>query len=360
MLPYYLLIFLPFYIECIRVSLHCGYNNVAKIKNSNISIVVFFVFWGVMLACRSTFCGRDLRNYYYFFNKVLGLDFFEVLECYQTEQLYFLLNWIISHIYPDFRLLLVITSILCAGITGWFYRKESECALLTITLFFSSVCFIMFYSGLRQSLAMLFIIPAYYMTKHRRLIPFILLVVIAKFFHDSAIVMLLFYPIFHIPLRSKHFPGVLMLIALFFIFRTQLFTIIVPFLGGKYARAMVSEVPAYSVLIMFLLYLIFSFLVLDDSKMNLECLGLRNILVVITIIQCFASANGIAMRMNYYFIMLFPVIIPKLMNYPYVGYENIVQESKWGMVLFFTCYFFVNINSGYTGLEAFPYIAFWE
>ena len=66
------------------------------------------------------------------------------------------------------------------------------------------------------------------------------------------------------------------------------------------------------------------------------------------------------MRMNYYFIMLFPVVVPKLMKYPKAGNENFVQMSKWGMILFFTVYFIIHINSGYQGLGAFPYVAFWE
>ncbi|MBQ3640711.1 EpsG family protein [bacterium] len=313
-----------------------------------------------MLACRSISCGRDLRNYKYFFEIIKNLQFSEMLEYFPTEQLYFSLNWIVTRIYPDFRLLLVITAVLCAGITGWFYKRESEYPLLTILLFITNTCFVMFYSGLRQSLAMLFIIPAYYLTKQKRLIPFIVVVLIAKLFHNSAIIMLLLYPVFHIQLLSKDFLGMMFLVALVFVLKVEIFSMVVPFLNDKYARGGVAETGAYAVWLMFLLYLIYSFLVLDDSKMNKECLGLRNVLVIMTLIQSFASINPLAMRMNYYFIMLFPIIIPKLMNYPKVGNENIVQESKWGMVLLFVIYFFIHINSGYTGLEAFPYVAFWE
>uniref|UniRef100_UPI0025DFEFFA EpsG family protein n=1 Tax=uncultured Fibrobacter sp. TaxID=261512 RepID=UPI0025DFEFFA len=342
MLPYYLLILFPFYIECIRVSLHSGYNNVVKTKNSNISIVVFFVFWGVMLACRSISCGIDLHNYKNFFYHIMDLQLSEVLVYYPTEQLYFVLNWIVANIYPDFRFFLVITSFLCVGVTGWFYQRESEFALLTILLFVTNVCFVMFYSGLRQSLAMLFVVPAYYMTKQKRLVSFLLIVILAKFFHNSAIIMLLLYPVFHMPLRSKHFNLVVSVIVLFFVFRAQLFSAIIPFFNEKYARHVVSETGAYAVWIMFLLYLLYSFLVLDDSKMNKESLGLRNILFLMTLIQCFASVHSLAMRMNYYFIMLFPIIIPKLIGYPKSNNENLVQESKWGMVLFFICYFFIH------------------
>lgn len=360
MFPYYLLIYFPFLMECIRVSLCSECNNVVKSKNSNISIVVFFAFFGVMLACRSTFCGLDLRNYESFFYQVANLQFGEVFEKYPTEQLYFVINWIVANICPDFRFFIFITSFLCVGVTGWFYWRESEFALLTILLFVTNVCFVMFYSGLRQSLAMLFVVPAYYMVKQKRLIPFLLIVFLAKFFHNSAFIMLLLYPVYHIQLRNKHFIFVILAIFFVFIFKSEIFSVVVPLLNDKYARKTIAETGAWAAWFMFLLYLAYSFLVIDDSNMSTECIGLRNILVLITLLQCFASINGVAMRMNYYFIMFFPIIVPKLMNYPKVGYENLIQTSKWGMVLFFTFYFFVHIYSGYIGLGAFPYKAFWE
>jgi hypothetical protein len=314
-----------------------------------------------MLALRhSTKCGWDLGNYEYYFNNTSKITFFEIFEYYDTEQLFFVFNWIVARIYPDFRLFLVVIAFLCTGIVGWFYYKKSEFSLLTILLFVTNSCFVMFYSGLRQSLAMLLVVPTYYFTIQKRLIPFILTAILAKSIHNSAIILALLYPVFHIPLRSKHFLFIMIAVALFFVFKAPLFTYIVPFLSEKYSTGIASETGAYSVWIMFLLFLVYSFLVLDDSKMNAESFGLRNILVLLTLVQGFAPINALAMRMNYYFILLFPIIIPRLMLYPKANHENIAQFSRWIMVVFFTFYFFYTIHSGSVGLGAFPYVAYWE
>ena len=362
MFPYYLLIIFPFYLEVVETMLHSNQGCVQVRKRSNKSIILFFVIWFILLSLRhSTKCGFDLPNYQVYFFMTSKLDFFDVFSFFNTEQLYFAFNWLIAHIYPDFRLFLIATSLLCTGVVGWFYYKESEFAPLTILFFVTNACFVMFYSGLRQSLAMLFVIPAYYMTKQKRLVPFILIVFLANFFHNSAIIMLLLYPIFHTPLRSKHFILVMLLVALFFIFKSQIFTAVVPYLNEKYSRAGLTETNGYTVWIMFVLLLVYSFLILDDSKMNTECLGLRNILVIMTLIQGFAPINPLAMRMNYYFILLFPIVLPKLMCYPKIGHENIVQLSKWFMVLFFTIFFFAfRVSSGNPSLGAYPYVANWE
>lgn len=360
MLPYYLLIMLPFFCEWVESILRPNREHMFSVKRSNFPIIFFFVIWFIMLALRhSTKCGWDLVNYQYYFYHVADLNFFDIFKFYTTEQLYFVFNWLVSRIYPDFRFFMVFMAFLCTGVVGWFYYKKSEFSLLTILLFITNSCFVMFYSGLRQSLALLLVVPAYYFTIQKRLFPFILTVILAKYIHNSAIMLALLYPVFHIPLRSKHFLFIMIAVALFFVFKAPLFTYIVPFLSEKYSTGIASETGAYSVWIMFLLFLVYSFLVLDDSKMNAESLGLRNILVIMTLIQGFAAIHPLAMRMNYYFVLLFPIIIPKLMLYPKVGNENIVQFSRWIMVVFFTYYFFYFVLSG-VGLGAFPYVAYWE
>jgi hypothetical protein len=361
MFPYYLLIIFPFYLATVEYILQSNRGDVFSKKNSiNKSIILFFSIWFVMLAFRHINCGIDLRVYESHFYNISKLDFFNALTYSSLEQFYYAFNYFVAQVYPDFRLFLIVTAALCAGIPGWFYYKESKFAPLTILLFVTNACFVMFYSGLRQSLAMLFAIPAYYMTKQKRLVPFILIVVLAKFFHNSAIYMLLLYPVFHTQLRSKHFFLIMLLITFFFIFKAQIFTAVLPFFNEKYSGAAIIETNGYTMWIMFILFLVYSFWVLDDSKMNADCLGLRNIIVIMTLIQGFAAINPIAMRMNYYFILLFPIIIPKLMEHPKEGAENIVRISRWIMVVFFMFYFFFSIHSGRNGLGAFPYVAFWE
>lgn len=360
MFPYYILVLFPFFLEFVETILRPNQENAPIRRNSNNSILLFFLIWFLLLAFRHVSCGVDLLNYQYHFYNISRQDFLKVFEYNPREPLYYVLNWFLAQIYPDFRLVIVVAAFLCTGIIGWFYWKESEFAPLTILLFITNACFSMFYSGMRQSFAMLFVVPAYYLIKLKKLFPFILLVVFASYFHSSALVMLFMYPIFHIPLKSKHFFIVLLLVAAFFMFKVQLFYMFVPFLKDRYADAMVVETSGYAIWIMFLLMLAYSFVILDDEKATPEILGLRNILILIALIQGFAPINPLAMRMNYYFIILFPVIIPKIMSASKMKYENVVQISKWAMVVFFTFMFFYKGHTGTFILRQIPYVAYWE
>jgi len=362
MLPYYFLIIVPFFIEAVEMMLQSNQKLIFNKRTSNCSIIVFFVILFAMLSLRSISCGIDLVNYQYTFGWIAKLN--NISDCIENttvEPLYVILNWLVAQIYCDFRWFMVVVAFLCTGITGWFYWRESKCAPLTILLFVLNPCFFMFYSGLRQALAMLLVVPAYYMVLRKKLIPFILMVFIAYFFHSSALIMLFLYPIFHTPLRSKHFVFVLSLVGVFFLFKSQIFTNVLPFLADKYVEhyGYVTETNSYAMWALFLLFLLYAFIVPDDAKMTPKQNGLRNTLVVMTMIQGFASIHTIAMRFNLYFIMLLPIIIPELLMVPKKGNEDIARISKWIMICFFCFFFFYKAEPG-GGLNAFPYKAFWE
>lgn len=61
---------------------------------------------------------------------------------------------------------------------------------------------------------------------------------------------------------------------------------------------------------------------------------LRNILVFATIFQTFASVNTLAMRMNYYFIILIPITIGKCLNCMEREKEEIARLSETIMSIF--------------------------
>lgn len=362
MYPYYILIFFPFFVETVKFLLRPERNTFLAQKRSNYSIVVFFTIWCLMLAFRSTACGTDLVVYEQYFFRIQKFDFFDIFIYHPIEQLYFVFSWLVAQLYPNFRFFLVVVACLCTSIIGWFYWKESKHALLTILLFVTNAPFTMFYSGLRQSLAMLFIVPAYYLTKQKKLVPFFLIVLLASCFHTSAMVMLFLYPIFHIPLRSRHFALAILIVACFFLFNSQLFTNILPFLGERYIDryGTIQQTNGFGMWAFFTLFLCLSFIIPDDRKISHEFSGLRNILVLMTLIQGFAPVHTLAMRMNYYFIMLFPIIIPKIFIRPKVGWENVAQFTKWGLVIFLTVFFFYKINYTENILRAWPYVAYWE
>ena len=361
MFPYILLILIPFYFETIERILKPFPKNPFTTRNSNKSIIIFFIIFFFVLALRSTSCGNDVKVYEYYFKMTENLDFIDLFNDQAIEPLYLVLNWVVLHIYPDYRIFLAIVAFLSCFFTGWFYAKKSEDAFLTIILFATNTCFTIVFSGLRQGLAMQFIIPAYYLTMQKKIIPFLLTVFVAYYIHSSALIILLLYPVFHLPIKNKHFPIIIFVVLFFFILKKQIFSVVFPFLIGRYSKySVLRETGSFAVYLFFLICLIISFIYPDEKKISSEIRGLRNVMALMTVIQCFSAIHTLAMRMNYYFIMLFPIIIPKILNIPKKGNENFVKATKCVFVLFLTFFFFYTVCSNMGVKTIFPYRAYWE
>lgn len=121
-----------------------------------------------------------------------------------------------------------------------------------------------------------------------------------------------------------------------------------------------QETDAYMMLLLFVLCLAFSYFMLDDEYSDTETIGLRNILVLVAALQCFSDSNSIASRMNYYFMIFVPLLIPKIINRTSYKNRRICYLVGWVMVAYFIFYFFRRAHTGADVLETYPYYPFWQ
>ena len=73
----------------------------------------------------------------------------------------------------------------------------------------------------------------------------------------------------------------------------------------------------------------------------------------------FAPLHTLAMRMNYYYIIFIPLLLPRIIEYRSRRWNQVAILGRHIMVVFFLVYFFVNASGG-GGLNVFPYHFFWE
>ncbi|MBQ9414570.1 MAG: EpsG family protein [Clostridia bacterium] len=326
-------------------------------------LTCFFILLFGLLACRSTEIGVDLQGYLEKFNTIANTDFAVVQQIFDgTEPGFVLLTKGIAMIAREERLFIVVIAALCVAPFIPLYRKEAQGSLLVIALFMLMPSFTMMFSGIRQSLAMALVPLAFYCTKHRKLIFFILTVAVAMTFHSSAFILAMMYPVYHWRITRKGLYIVVPIMALIYIFNSQLYTLIVSLVGGKYLERYsgVADTGGYTMLILFILFAVYSFLVVDESKMDEENVGLRNLLLLSVCLQFMAPVNSIAMRLNYYYILLIPITISRVNMAQSPKYAQVVRVSKIVMTLFFFGYFIYKGIYGNDVMRIFPYVAFWE
>lgn len=328
-------------------------------KKNRWAMFLFFMGLAFLLMFRHETVGTDTRNYIVYFNYFLKLDWAEVGK-WGLEAGFSYYNKIISLISQEPRFFLVVTSIVTVALIYPTYKRLCLDPSLTIVLFCTMSTFVMMFSGLRQILAVCLGVVAYEFTRNKKLIPFILTVILAMMFHTSAFMLGFMYPLYHAKITRKWLFVVVPAMIIVFIFNEQIFTSLI-FLLAQYTEydGTITQTGAYTMIILFVVFAVFAFVIPDEKLLDKEAIGLRNFLLFSVVLQMFAPLHTIAMRMNYYYIIFIPLLLPKIIEYRSKRWEQVAVAGRHVMVVFFFLYFFLSAQ-GDGNLHVFPYHFFWE
>ncbi len=355
MIPYYLLVIIPTIIYLI--------GRIAGKKWNKQCICLFFIILLLILSFRGITCGRDLKMYEYFFDTMKGYNLKNILSFSQKgEVLYFILNKLIIKLGGNYQMFLATVAILSIIPIAIFYSKKTDNALLTIALFLTVAPFPMFFSGLRQAIAMGLVVLAFKYVQEQKPVKYIICILAIMLFHISAAVALLFYPIYHSKVNKNWLYIIIPFFLITYIFRTQIFLYLIKFSNTIYQESygVVTSTGQYTILILLIIFDIFSFTIPDKKKMDKEVIGFRNLLLLATLFQMFVSINMNVMRLNYYALLFIPILIPKIITNTKESYKKLSQFALIIMVVFFMTYFIYNGYVGNNNLDIFPYVPFWR
>jgi len=328
-------------------------------RNNSTTITAFFLILFLLLIFRSIDVGIDLNAYDYIYNKIASLEWNRI-HLYNLEFGYILLNKIISVFPNGFRILIVACALITLIPIYKLYKEDIAYAPLKILLLVNISIFPMFFSGLRQAIAFAIGIIAYKYVREKNLVKFLLIVVLAFSFHHSAFILCALYPVYHMTLKKKHLIFIVPVMIAIFVFNRPIFNFLSLLISDLYSGIDVTPTGAFTMIVLFVMFSIFSYVIPDENKMDKETIGLRNIMLLATCIQFFAPLAGLAMRMNYYFIILIPVIIPKIIKLAKPEMKQVAKLANVCMCIFFFAYFFVNAYIGADILRLYPYIPFWR
>jgi len=361
MTPYYIMLAVPALIGLIFRSRHKDEFNSSARKSA--PIVAFFLIFGILLACRDITCGVDLANYQSYFYKSGQCSWKTLLISYKDEFLYHFLNKLVYTFSADFRVFLAVTAAVTVLPLMYFYKKNADIPYLTILLFLTVVPFSIFFSGLRQAIAMIFVIPAWHFAKKKKLILFAVVVIIAMKFHNSAFVIFAVYPLYHLKITAKCLLGIVPLMGAVFAFNKPIFSFLARLFGREYYEkygVQTSGTGAYAMLVLFVMFAIFAYVFPDNQKLDSDTLAMRNYLLLSVFIQMFAPVHNLAMRVNYYYLLFIPVLIPRILVIRKKRYYQLGVVAAVIMGMFFLSYYIFNMHNGADVLRIYPYVAFWE
>ncbi|MBR5283897.1 MAG: EpsG family protein [Clostridia bacterium] len=361
MWPYALLIMIPIIVRHVRVGESVLYlTKQSKTKDEN----VLKLFWGMLLALlmlRHEVIGSDTQNYNRIFRIYAQSSWRQTINR-SAEIAYSILNKLVSLCTDNFRWILAICAVLGVYAISKAYVKYSKDAVLTIALFITTSNFVMLFSGLRQGIAISLGFVAFEFVRQKKLVPFLLVVYAAMLFHTSAFMLLFMYPLYHLKITRPWLLVVVPLMGLLFIFNAPVFSYLTAIMSRftEY-EAEISSTGAYTMLILYGMLAIFSYIIPDEQKMRQDpdAMGFRNFLLFSVALQMFAPLHTLAMRMNYYYMAFIPLALPKVIGCTSRRWRQVAAAARYIMVAFFVFYFFWSVPSD-NPLNIYPYHFFWE
>ena len=336
------------------------------ISENNLAVSVFFLMLCFLLAFRSIEVGTDTANYKVFFDKYSKLNFSQVFD-EELEFLFGALNWFIAQFTDNFQIYLAIVAAITLIPIAALYNQDKRHSYLKIILFVNMSVFVMLFSGIRQALAMSIGLIAFHFVKKKKLIPFLITVLIAMGFHLSAFILFAMYPLYYFRLKKRHLIIIVSLIAITYIFNRQIFTGLLNIMTLIYPRydeyMSLENTGAVTMIICFVVFTMIAYIIPDEHNEDDEFIGMRNYLLLATLLQCFAPIHNWAMRMNYYYILFVPIVIPKVISYADIRWKQIAKITEIVMCAFFTLYFvytvYIACQTDGGSLNTYPYIPFW-
>ncbi|MCC8154262.1 MAG: EpsG family protein, partial [Tannerellaceae bacterium] len=153
---------------------------------------------------RSTSVGTDLISYIPDYSAI-GRQGFTQLSYMNYEVGYVLLNKILYVLGLDERGFLIAIAVIIQVPIFYTLYSYSESPIISILWYFTFGNFIMTFSGLRQGIAIAICFVAYIFIRKKKIVFFVLTVLLAATFHSSALFCMLLYPMYQIKMNQRNF-----------------------------------------------------------------------------------------------------------------------------------------------------------
>lgn len=327
-------------------------------KVARIICIVGFVSISLMLALRHPSMGHDLRylestGYLASFDRISTISWKNIWSytIQNYEKGYIVLNRLISEIKNDRQFFLAVCAVLSTlPVAVCIYKKSVE-PLQAFIIYLGLPAFLMSYSGLRQAIAIGLCFYAICFIQDKKLIKFVVLVLLAGTMHSSAFIFLFAYPTYYIRMSKNARIVSVFSIPLVYILRYPLFNVLSKLFKDDVA---IVETNSLTLFLVFSLVYIFCIMYTDYSK---EQNGLMNIFLLACLCQAFGGLHNLAMRVGYYFMMALVLLLPSV-----IKNMNIKLDKEIFAKIVFICFAAFGLYSIYksTWACAYPYYFYWQ
>lgn len=319
-----------------------------------------------VIGFRSEYQGIDLHNsfgtgYFYVYDLVCQDTILDIFKYFPVKRYmnfeigYVLFNKLVSVISNGHQLLLVAVSLVSIVPVGYYIFRNSKNIWLSFMLYMSFPFFTSaYFSALRQGIAIGVIVLSYDFIKRRKFMLFMLMIILAFFFHKSAIVCIVAYPAYHLRINKRDtLVAGMVLLAIIYLLKEPLFIVLSQILSRE------AQIDSNGAINYFLfLTVLFAICTIFCNENNRELRGLRNLLWIACVSQAFGGVYMIATRVTWYFLPALMILLPNVLREIKVKEASVLRLLEWviGMlaILLGLCFFRYNSVA-----LSYPYMPFW-
>lgn len=267
---------------------------------------------------RSVDFATDTRQYLFFYELLPRYSYKNIIDgaftVFEKDPVFYLLSKFIQDMGVSHRGWLFIIAIVFFLTIGYFISRNSEDIFISFLSFASLGFFYFSMTGLRQTVALSFIIISSLYLDKRKVVPFTAFVLIGSLFHSTALVFLIAYPLYTKKLNLRHLISLVILIAIINLNPSLFKRLIEPMLGSRFDNYFINT-SMNNLSGFFIQLSIFSFAWLRRKKFtNKYFSSLLTLTFIGLFLQGLSPIIAEFFRISMYFSIFNIVLIPATVN----------------------------------------------
>ena len=305
------------------------------VKNNKKYLMTIFIILTLFLGIRGENVGLDMGNYNEFFVSTLNNNWNHLFLYYNFEIGFKIYTKLITLFTDNFRIYIFITALI--SITGIYYyiKENSKNYFSSIFIFVTFNYYIYLFCTLRQAMAVSILLLAYNFLKKNNNIKFLLLVILATFFHKTAIVFLVLFLAKKIPYNIKLITIYIVSCLLLFIFKVPLINFFTNLLYSQYIDYGDMSGSGYTMIIfLFAIVIAICYIFRFKGKENNKMLIYMLLLSIP--FQILSTEQGLVARIVLYFTHSLIILLPNFIEQFNIFHRNKVKCLYYiSLALFF-------------------------
>lgn len=345
-----------FYIPFIVVLLYGIGVRKSEQRNKYFCIITGIMYF-LLAALRSSSVGVDTADYAHNLIRLAGLSISRITAIFNKDIFYY---WIVSILGRFTNNYTILFAMIAAwfGYSVWhFIYKYSSDKALSIIILLALNLYQFSLTGLRQAIAMGFVIWAFDMIFQKKNFKASVLILIGSLFHLSAMTTLVIIPIKMLARKVTRRGALIIcgLLAVEFLMRTRIAQIFIVFLSDRDYTITDANSGLTMTFVIFALLIMTSVFMNEFSKKYENASEFFLIGAVACAFQMLVATQPIFFRLAFYFLMVYPIMIPKFISSLRIRSNYMIMKYLL-YALMSVQYLFFTMNS--CGIA--PYRFFWQ